>query len=103
MSSGSPRAASQGGLELQTLPTSRIAKWLLGIRLIAVSALLVGALLVQSVTEEILRSIARETKKRKPYQPKTAESHLKGLQKVCTSVLDLLDERIGAAGAGRGP
>ena len=54
MSSGSPRAASQGGLELQTQPTSRIAKWLLGIRLIAVSALLVGALLVQSVTEEIL-------------------------------------------------
>jgi two-component system sensor histidine kinase PilS (NtrC family) len=54
MSSGSPRAALQGGLELQTLPTSRIAKWLLGIRLIAVSALLVGALLVQSVTEEIL-------------------------------------------------
>ena len=55
MSSGPPpRAASQAGLALQALPTSRIAKWLLGIRLIAVSALLVGALLVQSVTEEIL-------------------------------------------------
>ncbi len=47
-----------------------------------------------NVTEEILRSIARETKKKKPYQPKTAESHLKGLQKVCTAVLDLLDERV---------
>lgn len=55
MSSGPPpRAAFQGGLALQVFPTSRIAKWLLGIRLIAVSALLVGALLVQSVTEEIL-------------------------------------------------
>jgi len=47
-----------------------------------------------NVTEEILRSIARETKKKKPYQPKTAESHLKGLQKACTGVLDLLDERV---------
>lgn len=47
-----------------------------------------------SITEEILRSIARQTKKRKPYQPKTAESHLSALQKACTSVLDLLDERV---------
>jgi ParB-like chromosome segregation protein Spo0J len=47
-----------------------------------------------NVTEEILRTIARETKKKKPYQPKTAESHLKGLQKACTGVLDLLDERV---------
>lgn len=47
-----------------------------------------------SVTEEILRSLARQAKKKKPYQPKTAENHLKSLQKACTSVLDLLDERI---------
>ena len=47
-----------------------------------------------SVTEEILRSIARQTRKRKPYQPKTADSHLASLQKACTSVLDMLDERV---------
>lgn len=47
-----------------------------------------------NVTEEILRSIARQTRKRKPYQPKTAESHLKTMQKACTAVLDLLDERV---------
>jgi ParB family chromosome partitioning protein len=47
-----------------------------------------------SVTEEILRSVARQTKKKKPYQPKTADSHLKSIQKACTSVLDLLDERV---------
>ncbi len=47
-----------------------------------------------NVTEEILRSIARQNKKKKPYQPKTAESHLKALQKSCTGVLDLLDERV---------
>ncbi len=55
MSEGrSSRAAPDGGLALQALPTSRVAKWLLGIRLVAVSALFVGALLVQSTTEEIL-------------------------------------------------
>ncbi len=47
-----------------------------------------------NVTEEILRSLARQSKKKKPYQPKTAESHLKSLQKSCTGVLDLLDERV---------
>jgi len=47
-----------------------------------------------NVTEEILRGIAREIKKKKPYQPKTAKSHLKGMQKACTAVLDLLDERV---------
>lgn len=46
------------------------------------------------VTEEILRSIGRQTRKKKPYQPKTADSHLKLIQKACTSVLDLLDERV---------
>jgi two-component system sensor histidine kinase PilS (NtrC family) len=55
MTNGAPsRAASQGGLELIALPTARTAKWLIGLRLIAVSALLVGALLVQSITEELL-------------------------------------------------
>jgi two-component system sensor histidine kinase PilS (NtrC family) len=55
MTNGAPgRAASQGGLELIALPAARIAKWLIGIRLVAVSALLVGALLVQSTTEELL-------------------------------------------------
>lgn len=46
------------------------------------------------VTEEILRSIGRQNKKKKPYQPKTADQHLKAMQKACTSVLDLLDERV---------
>ena len=55
MTTGAPsRAASQGGLEPFALPTARIAKWLIGLRLIAISALLVGALLVQSITEELL-------------------------------------------------
>ncbi len=36
------------------LPTATVAKWLVGLRLVAVSALLVGALLVQSTTDEIL-------------------------------------------------
>jgi two-component system sensor histidine kinase PilS (NtrC family) len=55
MTNGAPsRAASQGGLELTALPTARTAKWLIGLRLVAVSALLVGALLVQSITEELL-------------------------------------------------
>lgn len=47
-----------------------------------------------SVTEEILRSIGRQTRKKKPYQPKTADAHLKAMQKACTGVLDLLDERV---------
>lgn len=47
-----------------------------------------------NVTEEIIRSVARQTSKKKPYQPKTAESHLKSVQKACTNVLDLLDERL---------
>lgn len=46
------------------------------------------------VTDEILRSIGRQNKKKKPYQPKTAEQHLKTMQRACTSVLDLLDERV---------
>ena len=46
------------------------------------------------VIEEILRSIGRQTRKKKPYQPKTADAHLKSIQKSCTSVLDLLDERV---------
>jgi ParB family chromosome partitioning protein len=47
-----------------------------------------------NVTEEILRNISRQTKKKKAYQPKTAEAHLKSLQKACSAVIDLLDERV---------
>ena len=47
-----------------------------------------------SITEEILRSITRQNNKKKPYQPKSADSHLKTVQKACTGVLDLLDERV---------
>jgi len=50
----SRRVVDGGGLEFSALPTERVAKWLLGLRLLAVSALLVGALVVQSATEEIL-------------------------------------------------
>lgn len=46
------------------------------------------------VIEEILRSIGRQNKKKRPYQPKTADQHLRTMQKACTSVLDLLDERV---------
>lgn len=46
------------------------------------------------VTEQILRSVARQSKPKKPYQPKTAESHLKTMQRACTAVLDLLDDRV---------
>jgi ParB/RepB/Spo0J family partition protein len=47
-----------------------------------------------NVTDEIVRGMARMTRKKKPYQPKTAQSHLKSMQKACTAVLDLLDERV---------
>jgi len=46
------------------------------------------------VTQEILRSIDRQAQKKKPYQPKSPASELKAVQKACSSVLDLLDERI---------
>ena len=46
------------------------------------------------VTQEILRSAARQIRQKKPYQPKTAEQQLKSLQKACTGVLDVLDERV---------
>ena len=47
-----------------------------------------------SITNEILRSAARQNKAKKPYQPKTAETHLHAIQKACTGVLDILDERV---------
>jgi two-component system sensor histidine kinase PilS (NtrC family) len=43
-----------GGAEASAEPTWPVARWLLGLRLLAVSALLVGALLVQTTTEDIL-------------------------------------------------
>jgi len=48
-----PARATRAG-ELTAFPAALIAKWLVGLRLVAVSALLVGALLVQSVTDELL-------------------------------------------------
>jgi two-component system, NtrC family, sensor histidine kinase PilS len=54
MTDTEPRRAGSGGPELAALPTALVARWLVGLRLLAVSALLVGALLVQSVTEELL-------------------------------------------------
>jgi len=47
-----------------------------------------------NVTEEILRGIARQERKKTAYRPKTAQSHLKLIQKACTGVLDLLDDRV---------
>ena len=50
-----PGARAAGGGPLPSgLPTALIAKWLVGLRLLAVSALLVGALVVQATTDEIL-------------------------------------------------
>ena len=50
----SPQAREQDSSQLDTFPTALVATWLVGLRLVAVSALLIGALLVQSVTEEML-------------------------------------------------
>lgn len=47
-----------------------------------------------NVTQEILRNASRQARAKKPYQPKTAESHLKSVQKACAGVLDLLDDRV---------
>jgi two-component system sensor histidine kinase PilS (NtrC family) len=49
-----PEVWERDGSELGAFPTALVARWLVGLRLVAVSALLVGALLVQSVTEELL-------------------------------------------------
>ncbi len=54
MTETEPNRARSGGPELVALPTALVARWLVGLRLVAVSALLVGALLVQSVTDELL-------------------------------------------------
>jgi two-component system, NtrC family, sensor histidine kinase PilS len=43
-----------GDAELAAFPTALLAKWLVGLRLVAVSALLVGTLVVQSITDELL-------------------------------------------------
>jgi two-component system sensor histidine kinase PilS (NtrC family) len=48
-----PRSAEAGGPR-GGLPVSLVARWLVGLRLVAVSALLVGALIVQATSEEIL-------------------------------------------------
>jgi two-component system, NtrC family, sensor histidine kinase PilS len=49
-----PPTRRAGGPELAAFPTALVAKWLVGLRLVAVSALLIGALLVQSITDELL-------------------------------------------------
>ena len=49
-----PPTRQFGAAELASFPTALVAKWLVGLRLVAVSALLIGALLVQSVTDELL-------------------------------------------------
>lgn len=47
-----------------------------------------------NIITEILRSAGRQNRTKKPYQPKTADSHLNAMQKSCSGVLDLLDERV---------
>jgi two-component system sensor histidine kinase PilS (NtrC family) len=47
-------AAPQGGMDNQSFRTTLVTRWLPGVRLVAVSAVLIGALLVQSTTDEIL-------------------------------------------------
>jgi two-component system sensor histidine kinase PilS (NtrC family) len=54
MTAVSSGRVTEPGPGLSGLPPSSVAKWLVGLRLVAVSALLVGALLVQSTTDEIL-------------------------------------------------
>jgi len=46
--------AGNGPIQSAGLPVEAVVKWLIGLRLVAVSALVVGALLVQTTTEEIL-------------------------------------------------
>jgi two-component system sensor histidine kinase PilS (NtrC family) len=52
--SAEPDRRTAAAPEGSRLSTEKIARWLLGLRLVAVSAVLVGALLVQTATEEIL-------------------------------------------------
>ncbi len=54
MTAVAPGRPRSHGPELLAFPTALVAKWLVGLRLVAVSALLVGALLVQSITDELL-------------------------------------------------
>jgi len=54
MSGAFPGRGDAAGPALSAARTALVARWLVGLRLVAVSALLVGALLVQSLTDEIL-------------------------------------------------
>lgn len=47
-------APSPGSTEAQPATLTVVARWMMGLRLVAVSALLLGAVLVQTATEEIL-------------------------------------------------
>ena len=54
MNEGTPGRDTTPGPALPAARTAQVARWLVGLRLVAVSALLVGALVVQSLTDEIL-------------------------------------------------
>lgn len=54
MNEGTPGRRDTSGPALPAARTALVARWLVGLRLVAISALLVGALLVQSLTDEIL-------------------------------------------------
>jgi ParB family transcriptional regulator, chromosome partitioning protein len=47
-----------------------------------------------NVTEEILRHIGKQTERKKPFKPQTAENHLKMILKSATQINDILDERL---------
>ncbi|GBC96868.1 Chromosome-partitioning protein Spo0J [bacterium HR16] len=46
------------------------------------------------VTEEMLKHLGAHRERQRPYKPQTADQHLKNLQKACSAVSDLLDERV---------
>ncbi|MDO8588954.1 MAG: ParB/RepB/Spo0J family partition protein [Armatimonadota bacterium] len=47
-----------------------------------------------NVTEEILRHTRRQAEKKKPFKPKTADLHIKSLERTASLMVDLLDERL---------
>jgi len=47
-----------------------------------------------NVTEEILRHIGKNTERRRPFKPLTADNHLKAILKTAAQMSDLLDDRL---------
>jgi ParB family transcriptional regulator, chromosome partitioning protein len=47
-----------------------------------------------NVTEEILRHTQREADRKKPFKAKTADQHLKAIERNAAQMTDLLDERL---------